>query len=110
MEVGGQHHALNTLTPGGKSLRHPLDSSLGGPQSRSGRRGIEKNLLPSAGTRTPGVYPVVIPTVQQTKKCPVTTCKRDAHVVLGTAQISINYRPTNSGNRTAGGSGYIAVT
>jgi hypothetical protein len=38
--------------PRGKSLWYPLDSKMGGPQSRSGRRGEEKILDPT-GTRTP---------------------------------------------------------
>jgi hypothetical protein len=32
------------LYPRRKSLRYPFDKRLGGPQSRSGRRGEEKNL------------------------------------------------------------------
>jgi hypothetical protein len=39
------------LYPRGKSPRYPLDRRLGGPQSRSGRRGEEKILDPT-GTRT----------------------------------------------------------
>jgi hypothetical protein len=54
------------LYPQGKSLRYPLDRRLGGPQSRSGRHGEEKNLGPT-GTRSPTpsssrLYPVAIPT------------------------------------------------
>jgi hypothetical protein len=37
-EVSGPLHAPDAL-PGGKSPRYPLDRRLGGPQSRSGRRG-----------------------------------------------------------------------
>jgi hypothetical protein len=44
----------------GKSRRYPLDR-LDGPQSRSGRCGVGKNLLPLAGTRIPAV---AIPTEQ----------------------------------------------
>jgi hypothetical protein len=44
MEVSGQLHAPATLTPG--SLRYPLDRGLGGPQSRSGRGGEDKNSQP----------------------------------------------------------------
>jgi hypothetical protein len=40
------------LCPLGKGLRYPLDRRLGGPQSRSGRRGEEKILEPT-GTQTP---------------------------------------------------------
>jgi hypothetical protein len=40
------------LHPRGKSLRHPLDRRLGGPQNQSGRRGEEKILDPTE-TRTP---------------------------------------------------------
>jgi hypothetical protein len=49
--VSDQFHAPATL-PREKSPRYPLDRKLGGPQSRSGRRGEEKNLDPT-GTRTP---------------------------------------------------------
>jgi hypothetical protein len=44
-------HAQAALLPG-KSPRYPLDRMLGGPQSRSGRRGEEKILNPTR-TRTP---------------------------------------------------------
>jgi hypothetical protein len=40
------------LYPRGKSPRYPFDRRLGGPQNRSGRRGEDKNLVPT-GTRTP---------------------------------------------------------
>jgi hypothetical protein len=38
----------------GKNPRYPLDRRLGGPQSRSGRCGLEKNLLP-----LPGIEPQI---------------------------------------------------
>jgi hypothetical protein len=44
------------FTPG-KEPRYPLERKLGGPQSRSGRCGAEKNLDPS-GNRTPAVQRV----------------------------------------------------
>jgi hypothetical protein len=52
---------LGRFTP-----RYPLDTRLGGPQNRSGRRNEEKNLAPT-GTRTssprPSIpSPVAIPT------------------------------------------------
>jgi hypothetical protein len=37
-----------------------MNRRLGGPQSRSGRRGEEKNIAP-VGNRTPAVQPVAIP-------------------------------------------------
>jgi hypothetical protein len=40
MGVSGQRHAPAGLYP----FRYPLDKRLGGPQSRSGRRGKKKNL------------------------------------------------------------------
>jgi hypothetical protein len=43
------------LIPRGKSPRYSLERRLGGPQSRSGLRGEEKNLEPT-GTRTPTRY------------------------------------------------------
>jgi hypothetical protein len=54
------------LYPRGKIPQCPLDRRLGGPQSRSGRRGEEKMLDP-IGTRTPtprssSQKPVAIPT------------------------------------------------
>jgi hypothetical protein len=47
-------HALATL-PQGKSPWYPLDRRLGGPQSRSGHGGEEKNsqLLPGFETPVP---------------------------------------------------------
>jgi hypothetical protein len=54
-----------SLYPQGKSLWYPLDRSLGGPQSRSGRGGEEKNSQPPPGiepqnferpTRSPALY------------------------------------------------------
>jgi hypothetical protein len=48
MEVSGQVHAAAALTPG-KEPRYPLDRRLGGPQSRSGRDGKEKNSQPLPG-------------------------------------------------------------
>jgi hypothetical protein len=40
----------------GKNHRYPLDRRMGGPQSRSGRRGEQKILAPT-GTRTPTPLP-----------------------------------------------------
>jgi hypothetical protein len=48
MEVSGQLHAPAAL-PRGKSPRHPLGVGLGEPQSRSGRCGEERNVLPLPG-------------------------------------------------------------
>jgi hypothetical protein len=48
MEVGGQLHAP-TVLPFGKSPFYPLDRRVGGPQSRSGRGGEEKNSQPPPG-------------------------------------------------------------
>jgi hypothetical protein len=48
------------IYPQGKSPFYTLDRRLGGPQSRSGRGGEEKNSQPSPGSnpRTPIVHPV----------------------------------------------------
>jgi hypothetical protein len=46
MEVSGQLHAPAALPPGKETLV-PMDRRLGGPQSRSGRGGEEKNSQPS---------------------------------------------------------------
>jgi len=43
MELSGQLHD-RPLYPQGKSPRYRLDRGLGGPQSRSGRGGEEKNI------------------------------------------------------------------
>jgi hypothetical protein len=48
MEVSGQIHAPAAL-PQGKNPWYPLDRRLGGPQSRSGRDGEEKNSQPPPG-------------------------------------------------------------
>jgi hypothetical protein len=48
MEVSGQLHAPATVPPGKEPLE-PLDRRLGGPQSRSGRGGEEKNSQPPSG-------------------------------------------------------------
>jgi hypothetical protein len=49
-----RHLASAALAPR-KSPLYPLDVRLGGHQSRSGRCGEEKNLVPHAGNRTPAV-------------------------------------------------------
>jgi hypothetical protein len=59
MEVSGQLHAPATLPPG-KSPWYPLDRRLGGPQSRSGFGGEEKNSQP-----LPGLEPPIIQRVAQ---------------------------------------------
>jgi hypothetical protein len=46
---------LHPLYPRGKSPWYPLDRRLGGPQSRSGRGGEEKNSQP-----LPGLEPAII--------------------------------------------------
>jgi hypothetical protein len=51
------------FTPGERAPRHPLDRRLSWPQSRSGRCGEEKNLLPTGiELRPSGSQPVAIPT------------------------------------------------
>jgi hypothetical protein len=57
MEVSGQLQAPAALLPWENRPRYPLDMRLGGPQSRSGRCGVEKNVAP-AGILTPAVQPV----------------------------------------------------
>jgi hypothetical protein len=46
------------LYPQGKSPRYPLNRRLGGPQSRSGRGGEEKNSQPLPGFEAPIIQPV----------------------------------------------------
>jgi hypothetical protein len=61
MEVSGQIHAPAALLPG-KEPQYPLGRRLGGPQSRSGRRGKnstpyrDKNYDPSIVQRVAGRY------------------------------------------------------
>jgi hypothetical protein len=59
MEVSGQLHAPAAL-PQGESPRYPLNRRLGGPQSRFGRGGEEKNSQP-----LPGLEPPIIQSVAQ---------------------------------------------
>jgi hypothetical protein len=47
--LSGQRHAPAALYPRERSRRYPLNRRLGGPQSRSGRRGWKKNPLPLSG-------------------------------------------------------------
>jgi hypothetical protein len=54
MKVSGELHAPGALPP---EKEAPVDSRLGGPQSRSGRYGEEKSHAP-ARNRTPAVQPV----------------------------------------------------
>jgi hypothetical protein len=53
--MSGQLHFLAALAP----EKQPPVRELSGPQSRSGRRGEEKNVAPT-GTRTPTPRPVAI--------------------------------------------------
>jgi hypothetical protein len=57
MEVSGQRHAP-AASPPGKEPRYPLYRRLGGPQSRSGRGGEEKNSQPLPGLEPPIIQPV----------------------------------------------------
>jgi hypothetical protein len=57
MEVSGQLRAPAAL-PQGKNPWYPSDRRLGGPQSRSGRRGEEKNFQPLPGLEPPIFQPV----------------------------------------------------
>jgi hypothetical protein len=59
MEVSGQLHAPAALPPGKEPLVwYPLDRRLGGPQSRSGRDGEEKNSQPLPGLEPPIIQPI----------------------------------------------------
>jgi hypothetical protein len=60
MEVSGQLHTPAALPPGGKIPWYLLDRRLVGPQSRSGRGGVQKNSQP-----LPGLEPVIIQPVAQ---------------------------------------------
>jgi hypothetical protein len=52
MEVSGQLHAPAALPPEKDPSQYPLDRILGGPQSRSGRGGEEKNSQLPPGIET----------------------------------------------------------
>jgi hypothetical protein len=56
MEVSGRLHSPAVL-PQGKRLWYPLDRRLGGPQSRSGRGGEEKNSQPLPRLEPPIIQP-----------------------------------------------------
>jgi hypothetical protein len=59
MEASGQRHATAALPPQKKSpVPYPLDSRLGGTQSRSGRGGEEKNSQPLPGPKPSIIQPV----------------------------------------------------
>jgi hypothetical protein len=53
------HFLVPAPSPPGKEPWYPLDRGLGGPQSRSGCCGEEKNLVP-AGNRTQAIQPVAL--------------------------------------------------
>jgi hypothetical protein len=57
MQMSDQPHAPAALAAG-KSLRYPLDRRPGGPQSRSGRGGEEKNSQPLPRLEPPVMQPV----------------------------------------------------
>jgi hypothetical protein len=57
MEVSGRLHAPAAL-PQGKGCRYPLDERLGGPRSRSGHGGEQKNSQPLSGLEPPIIQPV----------------------------------------------------
>jgi hypothetical protein len=59
MEMSGQLHDSAALPPPQeKSLCYPLDGKLGGPKSRSGRGGEEKNSQLLPGLESPIIQPV----------------------------------------------------
>jgi hypothetical protein len=57
MEVSGQLHAPAALPPGKQTLVH-IGRRLGGPQSRSGCGGEEKNSQPVPGFESPIIQPL----------------------------------------------------
>jgi hypothetical protein len=58
MKVNGHIYA-RPLYLHGNNPWYPLDRSLGGPQSRSGRGGEKKYSQPLPGLETPNIQPVV---------------------------------------------------
>jgi hypothetical protein len=60
MEVNSQLYTPAALPqPPGKSPCYQLDRRLGGPQSRSGRGGEDKNSQPLPGLEAPTIQPIV---------------------------------------------------
>jgi hypothetical protein len=57
MEISGQLLVPASLLPG-KEPQYPLDRRVGGPQSRSGHGGEEKNSQPLPGLEPPIIQPV----------------------------------------------------
>jgi hypothetical protein len=84
--------------PRGNSPRYLLNSRLGGPQNRSGRRGEEKNLT-SAGTRTPTSRPSAIPTELSGSFTLIFKKHSLDHVVLNT-KVNVSF---SRGKKTVGG-------
>jgi hypothetical protein len=77
MEVSGQLHAPAPLAPE-KELVVPLGRRLGGPQSRSGRDGEEKNSQP-----LPGLEPQIILPVARRCTAEVTRSQSELSTVSG---------------------------
>jgi hypothetical protein len=76
MEVSGPLHVPVALPPG-KKPRYPLERRLGGPQSRSGGCGEEKNLtMPGIerGASSPSLYRLSYP------DSPI-TCTEDQNLI-----------------------------
>jgi hypothetical protein len=57
-EGKGSSSSPGRFIPGKRMLWYPLDRRLGGPQSRSGRGGEEKNSQPLPGLQPPTDQPV----------------------------------------------------
>jgi len=60
MEGSGRFHSKAVLPPGVRILGYPLDRSVGGPQSPSGRggEGNKYSIIALAGNGIPVVQPV----------------------------------------------------
>jgi hypothetical protein len=70
------------LCPRGNSPRHPLDRRLVGPQSRSGRCGVEKDLLPGIQPRPSRPYLVAFPTELSQLTRQLCLIQNSLHVLL----------------------------
>jgi hypothetical protein len=78
----------------GKSPWYPLDRKLGGPQSRSGRGGEEKNSQPLPGLEPPIVQPAA--KRHTTELLRLLLSQSNCYIFLVTSYLSIFYNNTIS--------------
>jgi hypothetical protein len=82
MKVNGRLHAPASL-PQGKSTWYPLDRKLGGPQSRSGHGGEEKNSHPLPEIEPPIIWPIAQRyTTELSRRLTVPSTGRNHHLLI----------------------------